>query len=81
MSLRVWWLSCRHGHDGFAGTAVGDGAAEDVYQVVSLWRRILFCGEKFADGDWGTKRLNAKVKPRDVVVNDLEKDLSDGVSS
>lgn len=26
-------------------------------------------------------RLNAKVKPRDVVVNDLEKDLSDGVSS
>ena len=56
---------------------MGDGAAEDIYQVVSPGER----GATLGSCSCRISRLNAKVKPRDVLVNDLAKDLSDGVSS
>lgn len=63
--------------DGFVGAAVGDGSEKDFYEVVS----------HFLDGRSSAlkrtnlihSRLNSKVSPRNVVVNDLVTDLSDGV--
>jgi hypothetical protein len=69
--------ACAPFQDGFAGTPVDNGAAEDVYEMVCLrWSGFLD-----SLSSQGTYRLNSKVQPREVSVNDLVHDLSDGVGT
>lgn len=51
------------------------GPAENIHKMVWFAE-----GGLFEDGIDGSNRLNTKIEPRELVVVDLVKDLSDGVS-
>jgi hypothetical protein len=55
-------------------------AAKDLYEMVNNTAGVSDCGTRSISILTVLRRLNSKIKARDVQIQDLVKDLSDGVS-
>lgn len=52
----------------------------DYSSTENVHKMVCFAWGVYEDGIDGSNRLNTKIEPRELVVVDLVKDLSDGVS-